>query len=137
MLTGHRFLFGTICVGGSALILGADEVRLAYCMELASLREEAAGGLRQPLFNASFRDRSLDIGVVNTADAERLGATGLAARASGSRSMWRGREFGGPLTAYSSPPFSSRAAGDVQARASSTTWALELTQSFGCAGAPA
>jgi Ni,Fe-hydrogenase III large subunit len=126
ILTGHRFLFGTIRVGGSALSLGVDDVRFARA-ELASLREEAAGGLRQLLFNASFQDRLPDIGVVSTSEAERLGATGPAARASGLTIDVRATS---PRLAYGGfePAVLERAVGDVQARVEQR--GIELTQSF-------
>jgi Ni,Fe-hydrogenase III large subunit len=125
-LTGHRFLFGTIGVAGSALVLDADQVRLARA-ELESLREEAAVGLRQLLFNASFQDRLPDIGIVTTADAERLGATGPAARASGLPLDVRATS---PRLAYGTfePAVLARAAGDVQARVEQR--GIELVQSF-------
>ena len=126
VLTGHRFLFGSIRVGGSALSLDPDEVRFART-ELASLREEAARGLRQLLFNASFQDRLPDIGVVSAVVAEQLGATGPAARASGLAVDVRAAS---PRLAYGGfePAVLARAAGDVQARVEQR--GLELTQSF-------
>jgi Ni,Fe-hydrogenase III large subunit len=125
-LTGHRFLFGTIQVGGSAVEIGIDQVDFARA-ELASLREEAEGGLRQLLFNASFQDRLPDIGVVSAEAAERLGATGPAARASGLRLDVRAAS---PRLAYAAfeAAVPARAAGDVQARVEQR--GIELTQSF-------
>ena len=126
VLTGHRFLFDTIRVGGSVVTLGADEVRFARA-ELATLREDATGGLHQLLFNASFQDRLPDIGVVSRADAERLGATGPGARASGLAIDVRAVS---PRLAYDGfePAVPERAAGDVQARLEQRE--IELAQSF-------
>ena len=81
-LTGHRFLFGSVRIGGSALELGREDVSAARG-ELESLRRRAASGWRELTFNSSFQDRLPDIGVVTAADAARLGAVGPAARAAG------------------------------------------------------
>ena len=81
-LTGHRFLFGSVRVGGSDLALDGDAVRAAR-EEVAALRTESARSWRELLFNASFQDRLPDIGVVAAEEAARLGALGPAARAAG------------------------------------------------------
>ena len=81
-LTGHRFLFGSIRIAGSALTIHRDDVRVARAA-VAGLRRDADRGWRELLFNASFQDRLPDIGVVDAAAAERLGAVGPAARAAG------------------------------------------------------
>ena len=74
-LTGHRFLFGTIRVGGSNLVLERTAVSAAR-EQLETLRVDSARAWRELLFNASFQDRLPGIGVVGAADAERLGAVG-------------------------------------------------------------
>ena len=81
-LTGHRFLFGSVRVGGSDLALDADRVRAARA-EVAALRKDSSRSWRELLFNASFQDRLPEIGVVAAADVNRLGAVGPAARAAG------------------------------------------------------
>ncbi len=125
-LTGHRFLFGTIRVGGSDLALDHYAVRAAR-NELATLREQAATGWRELAFNASFQDRLPDIGIVTAQDAQRLGAVGPAARAAGLGEDVRATS---PRLAYDhfDPAVPERAAGDVQARLEQR--ALELWQSL-------
>ncbi len=125
-LTGHRFLFGSVHVGGSALELGREHVSAARG-ELESLRREAASGWRELDFNSSFQDRLPDIGVVTAADAARLGAVGPAARAAGCAEDVRSVS---PRLAYDGfePVVPERPAGDVQARLDQR--AVELWQSF-------
>ena len=125
-LTGHRFLFGSVRVGGSDLTLGADDVRAAR-REVAALRTDSTRAWRELLFNASFQDRLPDIGVVTAAEAERLGAVGPAARAAGLAEDVRA---GSPRLTYDGlePVVPKRAAGDVQSRLEQR--ALELLQTF-------
>jgi Ni,Fe-hydrogenase III large subunit len=125
-LTGHRFLFGTIRVGGSDLALDSAAVCAAR-EQLAALRVDSARGWRELLFNSSFQDRLPDIGVVTAADAERLGAVGPAARAAGLAEDVREHS---PRLAYEGfgVIVPRRAAGDVRARLEQR--ALELLQTF-------
>jgi len=125
-VTGHRFLFGSVRVGGSDLVLGEDAVRAAR-EEVAALRTESARSWRELLFNASFEDRLPDVGVVNAVQASRLGAVGPAARAAGLAEDVRTES---PRLAYDGlePVVPRRAAGDVQARLEQR--ALELLQTF-------
>jgi Ni,Fe-hydrogenase III large subunit len=125
-LTGHRFLFGSVQIGGSALALGREEVEAART-ELAELRRQAASGWRELAFNASFQDRLPDIGVVTGAEAVRLGAVGPAARAAGLAEDVRAVS---PRLAYDGfePVAPERPAGDVRARLEQR--AVELWQSF-------
>jgi Ni,Fe-hydrogenase III large subunit len=125
-LTGHRFLFGTIEVGGSALTLDGEAVAAARD-ELAGLRREAASGWRELLFNRSFQDRLPGVGIVRARDARRLGASGPAARASGVEQDARADS---PELAYDdfAPVVPTRALGDVQARLEQRH--LELVQSL-------
>jgi Ni,Fe-hydrogenase III large subunit len=81
-LTGHRFGFGAIAVGGSTLEVDADAVAAAR-EEISSIAAAARRGWRELLFNASFQDRLPDIGTVTLEDGRSLGAVGPAARASG------------------------------------------------------
>ena len=81
-LTGHRFLFDSIRVGGSKLELEHDQIRAAR-EQLTTIRAKTAIGWHALLSNFSFQDRLPDIGVVNIENAHRLGTVGPAARASG------------------------------------------------------
>jgi Ni,Fe-hydrogenase III large subunit len=125
-LTGHRFLFGSVRVGGSDVELDASAVSFAR-EELGVLRSEAASGWRELLFNRSFDDRLLDVGIVRGRDVRRLGATGPAARAAGVAVDTRSAS---PNLAYDDfvPVTSTRAAGDVKSRVEQRH--LELVQSF-------
>ena len=125
-LTGHRFLFGSVRIGGSALELGREDVSAARA-ELESLRRQAASGWRELAFNSSFQDRLPDIGVVTAEDVERLGAVGPAARAAGCAEDVRAVS---PRLSYDGfeAVVPERPAGDVQARLDQR--AIELWQSF-------
>ncbi len=125
-LTGHRFLFGSVRVGGSDLALDEDIVRMART-ELALLREDATSGWRELSFNASFQDRLPDIGIVDADDVRQLGTVGPAARAAGVAEDVRSLA---PELAYEDfrPVTPKRAIGDVQARVEQR--ALELWQSL-------
>ena len=126
VLSGHRFLFNTVRVGGSELALEQEQIG-ATREELASINAAALRGWRELLFNASFQDRLPDIGVVTATHAERLGAVGPA----------RGRRArAGPAREQPTPRLrglrrrrSGAGAGDVQARFEQR--ALELWQTFG------
>jgi Ni,Fe-hydrogenase III large subunit len=126
-LTGHRFLFHTVRVGGSELRLDEELVRAARD-ELASINTAARCGWRELLFNSSFQDRLPDVGVVTAVHAERLGAVGPGARAAGCAEDVRATNA---LLAYEGflPVVPDRPAGDVQARLEQR--ALELWQTFG------
>jgi Ni,Fe-hydrogenase III large subunit len=125
-LTGHRFLFGSIRVGGSDLALHLDDVRAAR-EEVAAVRTDSSRSWRELLFNASFQDRLPEIGVVHAAEGARLGAVGPAARAAGIAEDVRAVS---PRLSYDgfAPVVPRRAAGDVQARLEQR--ALELLQTF-------
>jgi Ni,Fe-hydrogenase III large subunit len=125
-LTGHRFLFNTVQVGGSKLNIDAGDVAAAQD-ELASIAADSKGGWRELLFNASFQDRLPDIGAISTDDARTLGAVGPAARASGLAED--ARTHAGRL-AYDgfAPVAPKRVAGDAQARLEQR--AVELLQTF-------
>jgi Ni,Fe-hydrogenase III large subunit len=127
VLTGHRFLFHTIRVGGSELTLDEEQVRAART-ELAAIDTAARSGWRELLFNTSFQDRLPDVGVVTATHAARLGAVGPGARAAG---LGQDLRTGSPLLSYEGfvPVVPERAAGDVQARLEQR--ALELWQTLG------
>jgi Ni,Fe-hydrogenase III large subunit len=126
VLCGHRFLFGTVAVGASALDLDSERVGTARA-ELRELGREARSGWRELVFNASFQDRLPDIGVVDSGDVARLGAVGPAARAAGVAEDVRASS---PCLAYDGfeAVVPERAIGDVQARLEQR--ALELWQSL-------
>jgi Ni,Fe-hydrogenase III large subunit len=125
-LTGHRFLFRTVRVGGSDVTLDREAIAAARD-ELARLRTESASGWRELVFNRSFDDRLLDIGVVRAKDVRRLGATGPAARAAG---VAEDARTASPRLAYDGfvPVNSTRGTGDVKSRLEQRQ--LELVQSF-------
>jgi Ni,Fe-hydrogenase III large subunit len=121
-LTGHRFLFQTITIGGSTLAIDDDPRD-----ELDRIRAESSSAWRELLFNASFQDRLPEIGVVTAEDAHALGAVGPAARASGIADDVRATS---PRLAYDdfAPVAPHRIAGDVQSRLEQR--AVEVLQSL-------
>ncbi len=125
-LSGHRFLFGAVAVGGSSLELDRAEVALARTT-LDRVRVEASRAWHDLLFNASFMDRMPDIGVVEADAAVALGAVGPAARASGLRTDVRSTSPGLAYDGFE-PASLRRPAGDVQARLEQH--ALELLPSL-------
>ena len=125
-LTGHRFLFGAIEVGGSRVDLDAAAVREAR-EEIEDVRTAAESGWRELQFNASFQDRLPDVGILLPDDVVRLGTVGPAARAAGvavdSRSTAAGLDY--PGFEVQTP---ERPTGDVRARTEQRM--LELRQAF-------
>jgi Ni,Fe-hydrogenase III large subunit len=122
-LSGHRFLFGSIAVGGNHLSFDVDSAH----DELAAIRAESESAWRELLFNSSFSDRLPEIGVVTREDAIALGAVGPAARASGVAEDARATD---KVLAYNgfTTIIPRRAAGDVQARLEQR--ALEVQQTL-------
>jgi Ni,Fe-hydrogenase III large subunit len=125
-LTGHRFLFGTVRVGSSELVVAGDTVDHALA-ELAALRQAAASGWRELTFNASFQDRLPGTGTLTADEARALGTVGPAARASG---LAIDARCGSPRLAYEDfqPVTVADATGDVRARLEQR--AVELWQSL-------
>ncbi len=125
-LTGHRYLFGTIKIGGSPLTIDTAAVRSTRD-ELETVRAEAARAWRELVFNASFEDRLPDIGIVTADDANQLGTVGPAARAAG---LPEDARVGAAHLVYDGFEIATldRPAGDVQARIEQR--AVELEQSF-------
>lgn len=125
-LGGHRFLFGTVAVGGSGLRIGAAEARRARS-ELAELAAEAARSWREVRFSPSVAARLDGVGTLSREDAAALGTVGPAARASGLRrdarslgaGLWYGSEF--------RPARPPRESGDVEARLELRPLELEAT----------
>jgi Ni,Fe-hydrogenase III large subunit len=113
-LTGHRFLFGSVAVGGSALDL--DHAGVVDAREtLAQIRRESSRAWHALLFNGSFMDRMPDIGIVDAEAVHALGVVGVAARAAGVAEDVRAVS---PRLSYEGfePAGLRRPAGDVQAR---------------------
>jgi Ni,Fe-hydrogenase III large subunit/Ni,Fe-hydrogenase III component G len=79
---GHRYLFGTVQVGGLTGDLAADA-----CRRLASEAQEILGRMRQLermlRYSSSFLDRLEEVGMVARAPALDYGLVGPIARASG------------------------------------------------------
>jgi Ni,Fe-hydrogenase III large subunit len=125
-LTGHRFLAGSVRVGGSDVTIPGGEVA-TVATELADIAAAARSGERELMFNPSFQDRLPDVGVLPRADAVEFGTVGPAARAAGITEDVRAQS---PNLAYDgfSPAVLDRAVGDVQARFEQR--AAELGQSF-------
>ncbi len=126
-LSGHRFLFGSIAVGGSRLeptATAAAKLR----GQLRELREDAARVWREVHFAASVQARFAAVGILERETAAALGSVGPAARASGvardtrgeSPGLWYGSSFAAALPAAPS--------GDVAARLA--VRAIELEASF-------
>jgi Ni,Fe-hydrogenase III large subunit len=126
-LTRHRFLFDTITLATGAFSLDNEEVAHAR-RELAAIRKDHAVSWRELQFVTSLQQRLGGVGVLSREDAERLGAVGPAARASGVRDDLRADS---PHLWYRGfhPAVSDTAAGDVASRM--TQRALELDQSLG------
>ena len=125
---GHRFLFGTVRVGGSDLDARRRRGPGGARASSAALRAEAAASWRELLFNASFQDRLPDVGVVTRRRrraARRRRARRARRRARRGRARRRAR--GSPTTA-SSP--SSRSAPPATCRRALEQRALELLQTF-------
>lgn len=126
-VAGHRFLFGSVRVGGSALELDAAEVASARS-ELDALRTHAGRAWRELAFAASFQDRLPDVGVLRSEDVRRLGTVGPAARAAGVPEDVRASDDSRLSYAGFAPTLPARPGGDVQARLEQR--AAELWQSF-------
>ena len=125
-LTGHRFLFGCVRIGGSELELGPEQTRDAS-QELVGIRERAELGWRSLLDNVSFQDRLAEIGVLSRQAALELGTVGPALRASGVSDDVRTNASGLSYPGFV-PAGPETASGDVRARLEQRM--LELRQSL-------
>ncbi|MDP2710578.1 MAG: NADH-quinone oxidoreductase subunit C [Solirubrobacteraceae bacterium] len=125
-LAGHRFLFGSVRLGGSDLAPAAADVADARA-QLRTTGDEHAALWRQLHFSRSLQERLDAVGVLGRDDAERLGAVGPAARAAGLRRDVRSEStrlcYGGFAPVTPAVP-----AGDVASRM--TQRAIELEQSL-------
>jgi Ni,Fe-hydrogenase III large subunit len=126
-LAGHRLLFDTVHVGGSRLSID-DGARRAAHGALTRLRAATAATWRELVFNTSFQDRLIDVGVLDRADAAAWGAVGPAARAAGVDDDVRADADDRLAYDDFEPARNARAAGDVRARLEQRE--LELQQTF-------
>ena len=81
-VSGHRYLMGLVAPGGLRLDLDEDGLA-ALGPELESIGHELAAAVRAVIRSAGVMSRLHGTGVVPTAVARSLGATGVAAKASG------------------------------------------------------
>src|ERR1035441_6332251 len=93
---GHRFLFGSVCVGRGAVELDASSTDSARGA-IRELHADAAAAWRELEFAGSVQARLDGVGVLSHSDAQRLGAVRPAARAAGIREDARGTS---PRPAY-------------------------------------
>ncbi len=124
-LSGHRFLFGTIAVGRSDLSISRVDAGVASD-ELRLLRADVRRAWREVLFNSSVQARLGEVGVLDAASAERLGAVGPAARAAG---IARDARTESPRLSYANfaPARPTVASGDIGARLELRAVELEAT----------
>ncbi len=122
-LTGHRFLFDTVTLGASEVVVDGPTARMARD-ELRAVGDEHATTWRQLQFVVGLQERLDGVGVLGRDDAEHLGAVGPAARAAGVRHDARSES---PRLWYHdfdpvAPPL---LAGDVASRMAVRAWELE------------
>ncbi len=124
-LAGHRFLFGTVALGASALRIGLAAARPAR-EELRALGEEERALWRELRFAGSLQERLGDVGRLTREEALALGAVGPSARACGVRQDTRSES---PRLWYRdfSPAMPMNAHGDVAARLDARQAELEQT----------
>ncbi len=108
---GHRYLFGTLCVGGVTRSIDVEALRSLLPSAVAELRR-VLGALKT---TNSLLDRLEAAGIVPQETAERLGLVGPIARASGVDIDCRRDHPFGPY-AERPPQVPARASGDVLAR---------------------
>ena len=125
-VVGHRFLFGTVAIGRSDLVLDDDAVR-SVARELAEINAAVEVGWRELAFNASLQDRLDAVGVIDAPTVQRLGVVGPAARAAGVADDVRATSPNLDYEGFVSV-MSPTATGDVRARLEQRV--IELRQSF-------
>jgi Ni,Fe-hydrogenase III large subunit len=113
-VSGHRYLMGSVAPGGLRVDLDQDGL-LALEAELGPIAHELGGAIRSVIRSAGVMSRFHLAGVVSGELARTLGATGIAARASGLDDDLRRDE---PYGAYADVEVSVAGAvtGDVAAR---------------------
>lgn len=124
-LTGHRFLFDTILVGGSVWEVSRDAAAEARG-ELLRVAEDAKKAWHEVLFNALVQDRLVGVGIITPEDALRLGVVGPTARAAG---LPLDARADSPRLMYPgfSPAVLQPASGDVAGRVNVRALELEST----------
>ena len=126
-LTGHRFCFGAIEIGGVSFKLEPAEAD-AVAEEVAAIGRDAAASWRELLFTASVQDRLHHTGVVDRDAARRLGLVGPAARSSGLERDHRAHPGNGLLyPADFEAVMPEDAGGDVAARTEQRALEIEQT----------
>ncbi len=108
---GHRYLFGTLCLGGVTRSIDVEALRSLLPAGVAELRR-VVGALRT---TNSLLDRLEAAGIVAQETAERLGLVGPIARASGVGIDCRHDHPFGPYAEHP-PEVPTRPSGDVLAR---------------------
>jgi Ni,Fe-hydrogenase III large subunit len=113
-VTGHRYLMGSVAPGGLRSDLDEDGLR-ALASDLGSIGQELGGAIRSVIRSAGVMGRFHLAGVIGGELARALGATGVAARASGLADDLR---LDAPYGAYADVEVSAAGAatGDVAAR---------------------
>jgi Ni,Fe-hydrogenase III large subunit/Ni,Fe-hydrogenase III component G len=113
-VSGHRYLMGSVAPGGLRVDLDGDGLR-ALAAELPAFGHALAGAIRAVIRSSSVMARFHLTGVVPGDLARTLGATGVAARASGLEDDLRRDE---PYGAYADVAIrpAGATAGDVAAR---------------------
>lgn len=126
VLSGHRFLFGSVALATNPVTISSADVT-ALRRDLSELAAGHGRAWRELRFARSLQDRLDGVGVLSRGDATSLGAVGPVARASGIKVDQRSdsrtllyRDF--------QPVVASDASGDVSSRFNQR--ALELDQSF-------
>ncbi len=125
-IAGHRFLFGTVRVGEGARSIDDAGASSAHD-EVQAIGREAADAWRTLTFMASAEDRMRGVGPLAKEDAERWGAVGPVARASGVHRDARTDERGLLWYPDLQPARPEHPAGDVAARAEVRAAELEQT----------
>ena len=82
LLTGHRYLMGVVAPGGLRLGLDAGGL-ITLATSVAEIEHEVRSIVRLLVRSEGFMSRLQTTGVLTTKEARRLGAVGVAARASG------------------------------------------------------
>lgn len=80
--SGHRYLFGLVCVGGLTLDF-ADQTLQGIARRVTDIGERLASLEKMLRFSSSFLDRIEDVGIVTGEHARTFGLVGPIARASG------------------------------------------------------
>jgi Ni,Fe-hydrogenase III large subunit len=130
-LAGHRFLFGTVKVGGSGFGLDRDAADRARGV-LREIGEDAALVWHELRFASSVQARLGGVGRLASEDALGLGAVGPAARACGVRLDTRAASPGLAYGPGFAPAVPANPSGDVAARLEMR--GLELAVTFDLLG---